>query len=73
MPDEPITPPPSRRPNSELTPGHGSPLVPGPPLSVHPPISARKLNILFLLRGIVWLVVIVGVIVGVVIALLHVL
>ena len=56
-----------------MTPGHGSPLVPGPPLSVHPPISARKLNILFLLRGIVWLVVIVGVIVGVVIALLHVL
>jgi hypothetical protein len=70
MPDEQTTPP-GGNPDPELTPGRGVPLIPGPPLSVRPPISARRLNTLFLLRGIVWLIVIAGVIVVIVIALRH--
>ncbi len=44
-------------PHSEMEPGRGTPMVAGAPMSVRGPMSAKGLNITFLLFGIIGLVI----------------
>jgi hypothetical protein len=60
---------PAARPGAPLPPGAGSPLQPGPPMSVNAPISATTINRTALMVGVVIAVLVVIVVVVVLIAL----
>jgi hypothetical protein len=50
-------------PSSQLQPGRGAPLVPGPPKSVTDPISAGRINTVFGVGGLLGILVIIVVVV----------
>ncbi len=70
VPDPSSTQPPAAPPGQPLRPGAGSPLVPGPPMSVRDPIKDTTLNLggLVMFAGIAIVVIIV---IAILIAVLH--
>jgi len=61
---------PDAEPPAQLEPGRGAPLVPGPPNSVSPPISAGKVNSVFGIGGLlaILIIIVIVVVVGLVLS-----